>query len=71
LTDLPKLAKPAERALLAAGYDSLEKLADASDAELLALHGMGKNALRIIRAEQAKLGQQPARLPGVVEPRRR
>jgi hypothetical protein len=35
LTDLPKLAKPAERALLAAGYDSLEKLADASDAELL------------------------------------
>jgi hypothetical protein len=55
VTDLPKLAKPAERAVLAAGLDSLEKLAARSDAELLALHGMGKNALRIIRAEQVKL----------------
>jgi imidazolonepropionase-like amidohydrolase len=35
VTDLPKLAKPAERAVLAAGLDSLEKLAARSDAELL------------------------------------
>jgi DNA-directed RNA polymerase alpha subunit len=44
-----RLAKPALRTLRAAGYDSLAKLARASDTELLQLHGMGKNALRTIR----------------------
>ena len=47
--DRLRLAKPALRALRAAGFDSLAKLATASDAELMQLHGMGKNALRTIR----------------------
>ena len=43
-------ARPAERALLAAGYDTVEKLIAASDAELLALHGVGPQAIRLLRA---------------------
>ena len=43
------LATPALRALRGAGFDTLVRLAAASDQELLALHGMGANALRKIR----------------------
>jgi DNA-directed RNA polymerase alpha subunit len=48
-TDLPKLAAPARRALLAAGYTRLEQLTEVSEAELMELHGMGPNALRTLR----------------------
>jgi hypothetical protein len=48
------LAQPAQRALRGAGYDTLAKLAQATDAELLALHGMGANALRKIRDRTAR-----------------
>jgi hypothetical protein len=48
-TDLPKLAAPARRALLAAGYTRLEQLAEVSEAEVMELHGMGPNALRALR----------------------
>lgn len=48
-----KLAKPAQRALASAGITRLAQLARATDAELLALHGMGPNALRTIRAALA------------------
>ena len=56
------LGKPAERAFLAAGYDTVEKLAAASYEELLALHGVGPTAIRRIRAAQAEAlgrGTQP------------
>jgi hypothetical protein len=49
-----RLGRPAERAFLAAGYDTVEKLAAASDRELLALHGVGQKAIRLIREAQAK-----------------
>jgi hypothetical protein len=48
-TDLPKLAAPARRALLGAGYTRLEQLAEVSEAEVKELHGMGPNALRALR----------------------
>jgi hypothetical protein len=48
-TDLPKLAAPARRALLGAGYTRLEQLAEVSESEVMKLHGMGPNALRVLR----------------------
>ena len=48
-TDLPKLAAPARRALLAAGYTRLEDLTEVSEAEVMKLHGMGANAMRVLR----------------------
>ena len=45
-----KLAKPAQRALAGAGITRLAQLARATDAELLALHGMGPNAMTLLKA---------------------
>ena len=47
--DLPKLAKPARRALAGAGYSRLEQLTGVAERELGALHGMGPNALSQLR----------------------
>jgi len=55
-TDLPKLAAPARRALLAAGYTRLEQLTEISEAEVTELHGMGPNALRALRAAMEERG---------------
>ncbi|MDQ0194037.1 hypothetical protein [Paenibacillus wynnii] len=44
--DLPdKLAKPAKRALVGAGYLRLEQLTKLSEAEVMKLHGMGPKAM--------------------------
>jgi ERCC4-type nuclease len=48
-TDLPKLAAPARRALLAAGYASLHDLTKVTESEVMKLHGMGPNAMRALR----------------------
>lgn len=49
-SDLPTgLAKPAQRALTAAGYLRLEQFTKLSEAEVLQLHGMGPKALDQIR----------------------
>jgi ERCC4-type nuclease len=55
-TDLPKLAAPARRALLAAGYTSLEDLTEVREAEVMKLHGMGPNAMRALRAALEERG---------------
>lgn len=47
---------PAQRALVAAGYTSLEALDGASEEALLALHGVGPKAIRILRAALAERG---------------
>lgn len=48
--DLPRgLAKPAQRALIQAGYLRLEQLAKLSEEEVLKLHGMGPKALEQLR----------------------
>lgn len=55
--DLPqKLARPARRALIAAGYVRLEQLAKLREAELLKLHGMGPKALDQLRRALADKG---------------
>lgn len=48
-TDFPKTSKPAEQALVAAGYTRLEQLTHVTEADLLKLHGMGPKAVRILR----------------------
>lgn len=46
---IPKLSAPARRALENAGINSLEKLAQYSEKELLKLHGLGKTAIPIFK----------------------
>jgi predicted flap endonuclease-1-like 5' DNA nuclease len=46
---LPPTGKPASAALAAAGISSLEQVAERTEAELLALHGVGPKAIRMLR----------------------
>ena len=46
---ITKLSQPAQRALLNAGIDNLEKLKKTSNQDLLKLHGFGKASLPIIQ----------------------
>lgn len=55
-TPFPKTSQPALRALHAAGFTHLEQLAHVTEAELLALHGMGPKALGILREALAQRG---------------
>ena len=48
-SDLPRIGAPATRALAAIGITRLDQVADRSEAELLALHGVGPRAIRILR----------------------
>ena len=58
--DLPKgIGAPATRALVAAGYTSIDHLAAADAAKLAALHGVGPRALRIIAETLAEPGAAP------------
>ncbi|MEC3951748.1 helix-hairpin-helix domain-containing protein [Nocardia sp. CDC153] len=43
------VSAPAARALAAAGYQSLDQLAGVDENELLALHGFGPKAIRVLR----------------------
>ncbi|MFJ8950877.1 helix-hairpin-helix domain-containing protein [Streptomyces sp. NPDC102381] len=55
--DLPAaIGRPATRALLGAGIDTLERVARHSEAELLALHGVGPKAVRVLKEELAGKG---------------
>lgn len=48
--DLPKaIGGPATRALAGAGITTLAQVAELTDAELLAMHGVGPKAVRILR----------------------
>jgi len=47
--DLPKIGAPATRALASIGVTRLNQLVDHSEDELLALHGFGPRALRILK----------------------
>lgn len=48
-SDLPRIGAPATRALAAIGITRLDQVAGRSEAELLALHGVGPRAIRILR----------------------
>jgi DNA-directed RNA polymerase alpha subunit len=55
--DLPtSIGRPALRALRAAGVDRLSEVARRREEELLALHGVGPKAVRLLRAELAERG---------------
>jgi hypothetical protein len=56
-SDLPeKLAAPARRALVGAGYLRLEQLSQVTEAEIKKLHGIGSNALEQLRRALAAKG---------------
>ena len=56
-SDLPTgLARPAQRALAGAGFSRLEQLTRVREEEVLALHGMGPKAMRLLREALAGKG---------------
>ncbi|MCU0260017.1 MAG: hypothetical protein MUE78_03275 [Ilumatobacteraceae bacterium] len=55
--DLPKIGAPATRALASIGITRLDHVAGRSQAELLALHGFGPRALRVLDEALAARGQ--------------
>jgi len=55
-TDLPKTSRPAQQALTGSGVTCLEDLAEHTEIEIAALHGMGPNALGILREALAARG---------------
>ena len=48
-SELPKIGKPATRALTIAGYIKLEQLTKVTESEILKLHGIGPKAVRILK----------------------
>ena len=46
---LPKLAQPAVRALASIGVSWLDELSRFTESEVKNLHGMGPNALKVLR----------------------
>lgn len=56
MTALPRIGRPATRALEHAGITTLEQVAERSERELLALHGVGDKAIRILAVELAGHG---------------
>lgn len=54
--DIPKIGAPANRALELSGFTHLEHLTQVTEKELLALHGVGSKAIRILKAALAEKG---------------
>jgi hypothetical protein len=55
--DLPNIGAPATRALAGIGVTRLDQLADYRERDLLALHGFGPRALRILTEALQASGQ--------------
>lgn len=56
---LPAIGSPATRALAAAGITRSSQLADYSEQDLLALHGVGPKAIRLLREAGVTLRETP------------
>lgn len=54
--DLPRIGRPATSALLSAGITSLAEVAQWSERDLRALHGVGPKAIRLLREALADRG---------------
>ena len=54
--DFPRIGAPALRALQSAGITTLSQVLSYSDQDLLALHGFGPRALRILKERLRELG---------------
>ncbi len=59
MTALPRIGAPATRALASIGVASLEDVAGRRQDELLALHGFGPRAVRILDEALAEAGLDP------------
>lgn len=55
-SDLPRIGRPATNALANVGITTLDQIAAREPAELLALHGVGPKAIRILREALAERG---------------
>ncbi|GAA1893470.1 DNA-binding protein [Asanoa iriomotensis] len=55
--DLPPIGRPANSALLEAGITTLDQVAACRRRDLLAMHGVGPKAVRILAAALADRGQ--------------
>jgi hypothetical protein len=53
---LQKLSKPAQRAIQNEGITTIEHLSKYSEKEFSQLHGIGKNAMNIIRQNMSENG---------------
>lgn len=60
VTDFPKTSRPAEQALIAAGFTRMEQLNGRCEAELLKLHGMGPKAMGILKQSLEERGMSLA-----------
>ncbi|MGV9415153.1 hypothetical protein ACWDOP_35075 [Nocardia sp. NPDC003693] len=59
-SNLPRgIGNPATRAFALIGLTRLEQFSGASEAELLALHGVGPKAIRVLRETLAEAGLPP------------
>lgn len=54
--NLPKIGRPAAQALAQIGVRNVEQLSDYTEAEILALHGVGPKAIRILRPAMEEMG---------------
>jgi hypothetical protein len=61
---LPAIGRPATRALAEAGVTRLGEVSRHTERELLALHGVGPKAVRILREALAERGLAFAEPPG-------
>lgn len=57
MTELPRIGKAATGALAAVGITTLEAAARLGERELLAMHGIGPKAVRILKEALAAKGQ--------------
>jgi hypothetical protein len=55
--DLPAIGRPATRALAGAGITTLDQVATRTQAELLALHGVGPKTIRVLAEALDRKGQ--------------
>jgi hypothetical protein len=55
-SDLPKISRPAERALRSVGVTRLGQLTKFRETEIAALHGMGPKGVRILKAALTEKG---------------
>ncbi|MTH53672.1 DNA-binding protein [Bacillus mangrovi] len=55
-TQIPKIGKPAERALQNAGITELHQLSSLKESELEGLHGVGPKAIGILKTAMAEHG---------------
>jgi hypothetical protein len=59
MASLPKIGAPASRALASIGITTLEGAAGRSKTALLALHGMGPKAIRLLDDALVQAGLRP------------